>query len=117
MTASLNWGWPLGVFTLEQLPFVRAYNNPSTSELIGAGAASLVVLGGLAVMVILTWFGWWRPLWRNWLTSTDHKRIGIMYIVLSLVMLSRGVVEGALMRTQQATGVNGGFLTPDHFSQ
>ena len=117
MTASLNWGWPLGVFNLEQLPFVRAYNNPTTSELIGASAASLVVLGGLAVMVILTWFGWWRPLWRDWLTSTDHKRIGIMYIVLSLVMLSRGVVEGALMRTQQATGVNGGFLTPDHFSQ
>ena len=65
----------------------------------------------------ITWLGAWGTLWRDWLTSTDHKRIGIMYVVLSLVMLARGVIEGALMRTQQAFGLHGGFLTPEHFSE
>mgnify|MGYP003630267022 FL=1 len=96
---------------------VLAYQNPALSELIGAGAASLVVFGGLGAIILLTWFRLWGPLWRDWLTSVDHKRIGIMYIVLAFVMLLRGVIEGALMRTQQAAGLEGGFLTPDHFAE
>ena len=55
--------------------------------------------------------------WSEWLTSVDHKRIGIMYIVLSFVMLTRAIVEAALMRAQQAFGLDGGFLSPHHFGQ
>lgn len=101
----------------QSLPIVKAIENPTTSELIGGAAAGVVIIGALAVVAIITWNGWWRPLWKDWLTSVDHKRIGIMYIVLSLVMLARGVIEGALMRTQQAFGLGGGFLSPDHFAE
>ncbi|GAB4382582.1 cbb3-type cytochrome c oxidase subunit I [Albidovulum sp.] len=69
------------------------------------------------MVALLTWFRLWRPLWRDWLTSVDHKRIGIMYVVLALVMLLRGVIEGAVMRSQQAAGLGGGFLTPEHFGE
>ena len=55
--------------------------------------------------------------WSEWLTSVDHKRIGIMYIVLSFVMLTRAIVEAGLMRAQQAFGLDGGFLSPHHFGQ
>lgn len=104
----------LGVSSLQILP---AFENPTTSEIVGAGAAMVVILGGIGAIVFITWLGAWRALWSNWLTSTDHKRIGIMYIVLALIMLARGILEGVVMRTQQAFGLNGGFLTPEHFSE
>ena len=109
--------WLMGRLNLDSLPIVHALEDPTTSELIGAGAGMVVILGIVVVLAVLTWFRWWRPLWCDWLTSTDHKRIGIMYMVLSLVMLTRGVIEGALMRTQQAFGLSGGFLAPDHFAE
>lgn len=107
----------LGRLDLSSLSLWRAFENPTTSELIGAGAASVVILGALGAVLILTVFRLWVPLWRDWLTSVDHKRIGIMYCALALIMLARGVIEGVLMRTQQAFGLHGGFLTPDHFSE
>ena len=107
----------LGRLDLSSLSVWRAFENPTVSEVIGAGAAMVVILGGLAAVILLTWFRLWGPLWRNWLTSADHKRIGIMYCVLALIMLARGVIEGALMRTQQAFGLHGGFLAPDHFAE
>tara|TARA_R100000541_G_scaffold10712_2_gene18722 strand:+ start:1992 stop:4085 length:2094 start_codon:yes stop_codon:yes gene_type:complete len=112
-----QWNWLTGRLTLESFAFVHAWQNPTTSELIGAGAASIVVIGGAAVVILLTWFRLWGPLWRDWLTSVDHKRIGIMYVVLAFVMLLRGVLEGVVMRTQQAAGLGGGFLTPEHFGE
>ena len=107
----------LGRLGLSSLSLWRAFENPTLSEVIGAGAAMVVVLGALGVVVLLTWFRFWGPLWRDWLTSVDHKRIGIMYCALALIMLARGVIEGVLMRTQQAFGLHDGFLTPDHFSE
>lgn len=117
MNQTSSWNWLSGRIGLDSFPMSLAYENPTLSELIGAGAASLVVVGAVSVVVLLTWFRLWGPLWRDWLTSADHKRIGIMYVVLSFVMLLRGVIEGALMRTQQAAGLGGGFLTPDHFAE
>ena len=49
--------------------------------------------------------GWWPYLWHEWITSTDHKRIGIMYIVLALVMLVRGFADAIMMRAQQAVAI------------
>ena len=105
-----TWNWITGRLSWGSFSFVHAWQNPTTSELIGAGAASTVVIGGAAVVILLTWFRLWGPLWRDWLTSVDHKRIGIMYVALAFVMLLRGVLEGVVMRTQQAAGLGGGFL-------
>ena len=78
-----------------------------------------VVLGGLALFAALTYFKVWGTLWRDWLTSIDHKKIGIMYCILGLVMLMRGFTDALMMRLQQATAFNGseGFLPPHHYDQ
>jgi len=117
MTPQTPASWIFGRLELQALPFTQAILHPGPSELIAAGAAALVVLAALATLALITWFGLWRPLWQNWLTSADHKRIGIMYMVLAMVMLARGVAEGAVMRAQQAFGPSGGFLSGDHFAQ
>ena len=110
-----------GRLSLDALPFWRLLQHQDQGEFIGSlvstAAASVFVLGAVAVIALITWFGRWRALWFGWLTSVDHKKIGIMYVALSLVMLTRGVAEAVVMRTQQALGASGGFLSPDHFAQ
>ena len=78
-----------------------------------------VALGGLGLVAALTYFKVWGTLWRDWLTSIDHKKIGIMYCVLGLVMLLRGFSDALMMRAQQAMAFNGseGFLPPHHYDQ
>jgi cytochrome o ubiquinol oxidase subunit 1 len=99
----------LGKLTFDALPF---YSN------IALFGAALQVFVGAAVIGAVTWFGKWRYLWTEWLTSVDHKRIGIMYIVLALVMLLRGLTDAIMMRTQQALAYNSpGYLQPAHFDQ
>ena len=73
----------------------------------------------LAVLALVTAKGWWPYLWREWITSVDHKRIGVMYIILGLVMLLRGYSDAIMMRTQQmiAVGNAQGYLPPDHYDQ
>ncbi|MFZ5750438.1 MAG: cbb3-type cytochrome c oxidase subunit I [Pseudomonadota bacterium] len=107
----------LGRLSWQSLPFAAVLDRPTLSDVIAAGAASLVILAGIAVLYLLSRHRLWVPLWRGWLTSLDHKRIGVMYVVLALVMLVRAVIEAALMRFQQADGPGGGFLTADHYSQ
>ncbi|KQV99749.1 cytochrome o ubiquinol oxidase subunit I [Rhizobacter sp. Root1221] len=78
-----------------------------------------VVLGGVAMLVALTYFRVWGTLWRDWITSIDHKKIGIMYIILGLVMLLRGFADALMMRAQQAVafGDVAGYLPPHHYDQ
>jgi len=112
--------WPavLGRFDWPALPFVRAFDNPTASEIIGAMAASMVILGAVFTVLLITRLGQWRALWFDWLTSLDHKKIGIMYVVLAFIMLSRALIEAVLMRMQQAAAINQpGFLAPGHFAQ
>ena len=112
--------WPavLGRFTWTSLPFVRAWETPTISEIIGAGAASVVIIGAILLVTLLTIYRVWRPLWSDWLTSLDHKKIGIMYVVLAFVMLARALIEAVLMRMQQASAIDTpGFIAPDHFAQ
>ncbi|MFZ5550008.1 MAG: cytochrome o ubiquinol oxidase subunit I [Pseudomonadota bacterium] len=80
---------------------------------------AMVVLGGVAMMAVLTKFRLWGPLWRDWICSIDHKKIGIMYIVLGVVMLLRGFADALMMRAQQAMafGDQAGFLPPHHYDQ
>jgi cytochrome o ubiquinol oxidase subunit 1 len=78
-----------------------------------------VALGGLALLGALTYFGKWSYLWREWLTTVDHKRIGIMYVILALIMLLRGFSDALMMRAQQAIAFGGsdGYLPPHHYDQ
>ena len=84
--------------------------------LYAMGAVGVVIL---VVLGIVTVKGWWPYLWREWITSVDHKRIGVMYIILGLVMLLRGYSDAIMMRTQQAIAVGDaqGYLPPDHYDQ
>jgi len=78
-----------------------------------------VVLGGAALVGAVTYFGKWGYLWHEWFTSVDHKRIGVMYGVLAIVMLLRGFADAIMMLTQKAIafGPNEGYLPPHHFDQ
>ncbi len=84
--------------------------------LISAAVVASVVLATLAIVTIK---GWWPYLWREWLTSVDHKRIGVMYVALGLVMLLRGFSDALMMRSQQALaiGTSQGYLPPEHYNQ
>ncbi|MCP4384746.1 MAG: cytochrome o ubiquinol oxidase subunit I, partial [Hyphomicrobiales bacterium] len=99
----------LGKLTVDALPLY---------SWVAMGGALVTVLGALAVVGLITWFRFWRRLWSEWLTSLDHKRIGIMYLTLALVMLVRGFIDAIMMRGQQAVALNSeGYLPPDHFDQ
>ncbi|HYG06078.1 MAG TPA: cytochrome o ubiquinol oxidase subunit I [Stenotrophomonas sp.] len=100
----------LGKLTLEAVP----YHEPIIMGALGGAA-----LIGLVIVAALTKFKLWGYLWREWLTSVDHKKIGVMYILVALVMLLRGFADAAMMRTQQALAAGGGegVLPPHHYDQ
>jgi cytochrome o ubiquinol oxidase subunit 1 len=99
----------LGKLTWQALPL----NQPIplvTSCILG------VIIAGVIALVLIK--GWAPYLWREWITSVDHKRIGVMYCVLALVMLLRGFSDALLMRSQQALALHSnGFLPPEHYNQ
>jgi cytochrome o ubiquinol oxidase subunit I len=82
-------------------------------------ASTLMVFAILLILLWITVRGHWPYLWREWLTSVDHKRIGVMYCVLGLVMLLRGFTDAIMMRSQQALAAGGaqGYLPPEHYDQ
>ncbi|WCF05900.1 cbb3-type cytochrome c oxidase subunit I [Paenibacillus thiaminolyticus] len=80
------------------------------------GADVTIVLTIIAIVFGLTYFKKWGWLWREWLTTVDHKKIGIMYILSAFLMLFRGGVDALLMRAQLAMPELS-FLTPDHYNQ
>ncbi|MGR6468509.1 cytochrome o ubiquinol oxidase subunit I [Rhizobium sp. PAMB 3182] len=99
-----------GKLTLDAIP----YHEP-----ILVATFAVVALGGAAVLGALTYFRLWGYLWNEWFTSIDHKKIGIMYIVLAVIMLLRGFADALMMRLQQAIAFNGsdGYLPPHHYDQ
>jgi cytochrome o ubiquinol oxidase subunit 1 len=81
-------------------------------------ASLVVILAVLAVLVLVTIKGWWPYLWREWITSVDHKRIGVMYCLLGCLMLLRGFIDAIMMRSQQALAIHAaGYLPPEHYDQ
>ena len=91
---------------------------PFDQPIIMGTSATMIV----AIAAILSWVtvkGYWRYLWTEWFTSVDHKRIGVMYIVLAMIMLLRGFADAIMMRAQQAVAAGGaqGYLPPEHFDQ
>ncbi|ABE49562.1 MULTISPECIES: cytochrome o ubiquinol oxidase subunit I [Methylobacillus] len=99
-----------GKLTLEAVP----YHEPIIM-------ITLAVVGvlGLGIVAALTHFKKWKWLWSEWLTSVDHKKIGVMYIAVALIMLLRGFADAIMMRGQLAVASGGaeGFLPPHHYDQ
>ena len=101
----------LGKLSLNALP-----DDPIT--LYGAG--SVLLLGILAVVGSITYFKKWGYIWREWICTVDHKKIGIMYVMLAFVMFTRGIVQAVMMRAQQAAAVgpgHAGYMDPTYYNQ
>ena len=100
----------LGKLSWDAIPFDKP---------IPMAASVMMIVAIAAVLLTIILKGWWPYLWREWITSVDHKRIGVMYGVLALVMLLRGFTDAMMMRLQQAfaAGDAQGYLPPDHFDQ
>jgi len=100
----------LGKLTWSAIPF---------DQPIIMGATAFMIIVVASVLGWVTMRGWWPYLWREWITSVDHKRIGVMYIVFALIMLLRGFTDAIMMRAQQAVAAGGsqGYLPPEHFDQ
>jgi len=99
----------LGKLTWQAIPF---------DQPIPLFAGAIVVLGIVAVLAWVVLKGYLPYLWREWITSVDHKRIGVMYCLLAMVMLLRGFMDALMMRSQQALAYHAaGYLPPDHYDQ
>src|SRR3984885_3609122 len=100
----------LGKLTWAAIPF----NQP-----IPLVTSVILVIGIISLLALITIKGWWPYLWNEWISSTDHKRIGVMYMVLGLVMLLRGFADAIMMRAQLALAFNGsqGSLPAHHYDQ
>ncbi|HEV3429358.1 MAG TPA: cytochrome o ubiquinol oxidase subunit I [Paraburkholderia sp.] len=98
-----------GKLTLEAIPF---------DQPIIMGAAAFMALIVVAVLGLVTVTGKWKYIWTEWLTSVDHKRIGLMYIIVAVLMLVRGFADAVMMRIQQAIAFDApGYLPPHHYDQ
>ncbi|MBB5698196.1 cytochrome o ubiquinol oxidase subunit I [Sphingomonas yantingensis] len=99
-----------GRLTLDALPL---------HEPIVVATFGVVALGGLALLGLITKYKLWGYLWSEWFTTVDHKKIGIMYMILGTVMLLRGFADAIMMRLQQAMAFNGseGYLDAHHYDQ
>jgi len=98
-----------GRLTLDALP-----HSPIT-----LGAAIGIAVGGIVVVALLTYFKRWKWLWREWLTSLDPKKIGVMYIIVAFLMLLRALSDAAMIRAQQAVFAAdpNSPISPDMFQQ
>jgi cytochrome o ubiquinol oxidase subunit I len=98
-----------GKLTWQAIPF---------DQPIPLAAGAFVVLVMLGAVIWVAAKGYVPYLWREWITSVDHKRIGIMYCLLALVMLVRGFIDALMMRVQQALAFHAaGYLPPGHYDQ
>jgi cytochrome o ubiquinol oxidase subunit 1 len=99
-----------GKLTWDAIPF---------DQPIPMAASLFMTVLVFSILGLVTWKGWWPYIWREWLTSVDHKRIGVMYVVLALLLLLRGFIDAIMMRSQQAVAAGGaqGYLPPEHYNQ
>lgn len=99
-----------GKLTIHSVP----YQDPIIMFTIAA-----IIFIGITIISVITVYKKWQYLWYEWLTSVDHKKIGIMYIIVSCIMFFRGFADAIMMRTQQALSASGmpGFLSTHHYDQ
>src|SRR6185312_310006 len=83
--------------------------------MVASGVVAIVIIGVLVWVFVKGWFPY---LWQEWITSVDHKRIGVMYVTLGVVMLLRGFSDAVMMRSQQFVAFDSpGYLPPEHYDQ
>ena len=88
-------------------------------DAIENGAGISIAITGFIILFLLFYYRGWQYLWREWITSVDHKKIGMMYIFMASLMLFKGLVDASMIRAQQALSVGDsqGYLTSPHFQQ
>lgn len=87
-----------------------------TGDPLILGAQVSIALSTIAIIFVLTYFKKWKWLWSEWITTVDHKKLGIMYIISAVIMLFRGGVDGLMMRAQLALP-NNSFLDSNHYNE
>lgn len=99
-----------GKLSLESIP----YHEPIIMVTV-----AVIAIAGAFIVGAITYYRKWHYLWSEWITSIDHKKLGIMYFLVALVMLLRGFADAIMMRTQQAMAAGGaeGYLPPEHYDQ
>lgn len=102
---------------LQEILFGRLTWQDFVHDPIMAGAGYGMLFGLLAIIAAITYFKKWTWLWKNWLTALDPKKIGIMYLIVSVIMLLRGFADVLMIRAQQATNDSLGVLSSEHFQQ
>lgn len=99
--------------------FGRLSEQALKHDWIEYGAGFSIMAGLVGVVAAVTYYKKWTYLWKEWITSVDHKKIGIMYLVVTAIQLFKGLVDAGMMRAQQvfSYGDSMGYLGPDHFQQ
>ena len=93
----------------------EAFMHDAIEDAVGVSS----ILGAIALIIYLTYKKQWKSIWHDWITTLDHKKIGIMYLIVSGIMLLKGVVDAVMMRVQQiwSVGDSFGYLGVDHYQQ
>jgi cytochrome o ubiquinol oxidase subunit 1 len=102
---------------IQQFLFGRLTVSDFVHEPIMAGAGFAMVGALFVALIALTYFKKWKWLWKNWITSLDPKKIGLMYIIIAVIMLLRGGADALLLRSQQALNGSTELLNADHYQQ
>jgi len=94
---------------------IDAFKHDAIESSVGV----TILIAGALIVAMLSYYKRWKWLWFDWLTSLDHKRIGVMYLVVSSAMLFKGVVDAVMMRAQQilSVGDSYGYLSTPHYQQ
>lgn len=97
-----------GRLTLEALPH----------EWFTIGGSIFMTSALVVVAALLTKFRLWKWLWKEWLTSVDPKKIGIMYFIVAALMLARGGLDAGMLWLQQSIAASSpGYLSAQHFQE
>lgn len=82
-------------------------------------AVIMMTLTGIMLVGLVFHFKRWNYIWNEWLTSVDPKRIGAMYIIVSLILFLKAFADAVMMRLQQAISVGDshGFISAGHFQE
>ncbi len=109
----------MSIEQIAKMIFGRLDLNALPHDPIVLSTFVVVVLGGLATLALITKYRLWGYLWKEWFTTVDHKKIGIMYMILGLIMFLRGFADAVMMRLQQAIAFGGseGYLNAHHYDQ
>lgn len=94
---------------------LQAFQHDLTQNI----AVMMMTLTGIGLVALITYLKRWKWLWNEWITTVDHKKIGILYIVVVLLSFFKGFTDALMMRLQQALAAGGsqGFISSEHFQE